>query len=147
MDFHFKQFRLDERGLGVVLGSLEADIMEAAWKLGDASVRDVLEEMSAAAGARGTRATKDKKAYSFNTIMTVMNRLVAKKLLAKTQKDGAFSYRASMDRDAFSRQVSRSVAEALVAGGSLFQASAFVEALKERSEDDLRKLKEIVSKE
>lgn len=133
MHFRPKHLRLDERGLSTVLGFLEAEIMDAAWRLGDASVRDI------------QGALKPKKDYSFNTIMTVMNRLVAKKLLSKKQSGGAFAYRPAVCREDFSRDVSRSVAEALVAGGSLFQAAAFVEALKESSADDLRKLREIIA--
>lgn len=132
MQFRPKQLRLDEAGLSSVLGALEADVMEAVWASGETSVRDVREVLTA------------KKEYSFNTIMTVMNRLVVKRLLAKRQRDGAFAYRAAVGRDEFAREVSRSVASALVAGGSLFQVSAFVEALQESSSDELRKLREIV---
>jgi predicted transcriptional regulator len=135
MRFQLKNLRLDEEGLSTVLGFLEAEIMDAVWDHGDTSVRDVREVLAG------------KKEYSFNTIMTVMNRLVAKKLLTKKQSDGTFAYRAAIAREEFSREVSRSVASALVAGGSLFQAAAFVEALKAGSSDDLRKLKEIIDQE
>ena len=135
MKFRPKQLRLDEEGLSSVLGFLEAEIMEAVWRTGDTSVRAVREALAA------------KKEYSFNTIMTVMNRLVAKRLLAKRQQAGAFAYRAAVAREEFTREVSRSVASALVADGSLFQLAAFVEALRERSADDLKKLKEIIQQE
>lgn len=135
MRFQPKNLRLDEAGLSTVLGSLEAEIMEAVWERGEISVRDVCGSLSG------------KKEYSFNTIMTVMNRLVVKRLLSKHQMGGTFAYKATVGRDEFSREVSRSVATALIAGGSLFQAAAFVEALKESSAEDLRKLKEIIERE
>lgn len=134
MRFKLKQLHLDEGGLASVLGALEADIMDAVWRLGETSVRGIREDLSS------------KKDYSFNTIMTVMNRLVVKRLLAKRQLDGAFAYRAAVSREDFSCEVSRSVATALVAGGSLFQVAAFVEALRENSADDLRRLKEVIQR-
>lgn len=109
--------------------------MDAVWRRGDITVRDVREELCA------------KKEYSFNTIMTVMNRLVTKRLLTKRQAGGAFAYRATVGREDFSRDVTRSIAAAIVQGGSLFQVAAFVEAIKESSAEDLRKLKEIIARE
>jgi len=135
MQFRPKQLHLDEEGLSAVLGFLEAEIMDSVWRLNETSVRAVKDSL------------KSRKTYSFNTIMTVMNRLVEKKLLAKKSIDGTFVYIPTVGREEFSRDVSRSVAEALVAGGSLFQAAAFVEALRAHSAEDVRLLKEILSRE
>ena len=135
MRFRLKNLRLDERGLSTVLGFLEAEVMDAAWQHASVSVSDMRTLL------------KDRKAYSFNTLMTVMNRLVEKGLLRKKRADGTFAYQASVTREEFSQNVSKSIAEALVAGGSLFQASAFVSALKEHSSDDIRLLREILAKE
>lgn len=135
MYFRPKKLHLDEAGLSMVLGFLEAEIMDVIWRRGETSVRGVREELCG------------KKEYSFNTIMTVMNRLVMKKLLAKRHSAGVFAYRARAGREDFSRDVTRTIASALVNGGSLFQAAAFVEVLKESSAADLRKLKEIMEKE
>lgn len=132
MRFHLKNLKLDEDGLSKVLGFLEAEVMDAVWTKGEMTVRDVRD------------ALKLKKAYSFNTIMTVMNRLVEKRLLAKRTLDGSFSYRAAVGKEAFLREVTKSVVSAIVTDGSLFQAAGFVEAIKECSEDDLRALKRII---
>lgn len=132
MRFRLKNLRLGEEGLSKVLGFLEAEVMDAVWDGGETTVRSVRDSLG------------KKKTYSFNTIMTVMNRLVEKKLLMKRQVDGAFSYRASVGREEFSREVTKSVVSALVSDGSLFQVSAFVEAMRECSEDDLRELKRVI---
>lgn len=132
MRFHLKNVKLDEDGLSKVLGFLEAEIMDVVWSDGELSVRDVRE------------ALKKKKAYSFNTIMTVMNRLVDKKLLAKRSQGGAFAYRAAVEKEAFLREVTKSVVSAIVSDGSLFQMAGFVEAIKGCSDDDLRALKRII---
>lgn len=132
MRFHLKNLKLDEDGLSKVLGFLEAEVMDAVWSGGELSVRDVRESL------------KRKKAYSFNTIMTVMNRLVEKKLLSKRSQGGAFVYRAAVEKDAFLREVTKSVVSAIVSDGSLFQMAGFAEAIKECSDDDLRALKRII---
>lgn len=135
MRFHPKNVKLDERGLSKVLGSLEAEIMDAVWMNGEASVRATRE------------ALKKRKPYSFNTIMTVMNRLVAKKLLAKREASGAFTYRAAVAREDFLHEVTRSVVSAIVRDGALFQVSAFVEAIRECSQDDLKALRRLIDEE
>ena len=132
MRFHLKNLKLDQDGLSKVLGFLEAEVMDAVWTKGEMTVRDVRE------------AIKKKKAYSFNTIMTVMNRLVEKQLLSKRTHDGAFAYHASVAKDAFLREVTKSVVSAIVTDGSLFQAAGFVEAIKECSEEDLQELKRFI---
>ncbi len=132
MRFRLKNLKLGEEGLSKVLGFLEAEVMDAVWDGGETTVRSVRDALG------------KKKTYSFNTIMTVMNRLVEKKLLAKRQVDGSFSYRAAVARDEFSREVTKSVVSALVNDGSLFQVAAFVEAMKECSEEDLRELKRVI---
>ncbi len=132
MRFHLKNLKLDEDGLSKVLGFLEAEVMDAVWRQGGMSVREVRD------------ALKPKKAYSFNTIMTVMNRLVEKRLLAKQSRDGSFVYKAAVPKDAFLTEVTKSVVSAIVSDGSLFQVAGFVEAIKGCSEDDLRELKRII---
>lgn len=132
MRFHLKNLKLDEDGLSKVLGFLEAEVMDAVWTHGEVSVRDVRETL------------KKKKVYSFNTIMTVMNRLVEKKLLAKRSQGGAFVYRAASEKKAFLQEVTKSVVSAIVSDGSLFQMAGFIEAIKECSDDDLRALKRII---
>ena len=132
MRFHLKNLKLDQDGLSKVLGFLEAEVMDAVWTKGEMSVRDVRETL------------KEKKAYSFNTIMTVMNRLVEKQLLSKRTHDGSFAYRASVEKDAFLREVTKSVVSAIVTDGSLFQAAGFVEAIKECSDEDLAELKRFI---
>lgn len=132
MRFSPKKINLDQKGVSKVLGTLEADIMETVWDGGELCVRAVVERM------------KGKKRYSFNTIMTVMNRLVEKGLLSKKEKDGSFAYAPKMDREAFLARVSKSVFAALLSDGVTFQMAAFVEALGESSEADVRRLRDII---
>lgn len=132
MSFHPKNMKLEESGLSKVLGFLEAEIMDAAWRLGKVTVREMRE------------ALKKKKAYSFNTIMTVMNRLVEKKLLAKKAADGTFAYTPAVERDAFLSDVTRTVVSALVRDGAIFQVAAFAEAIKDCSDEDMAALRKLI---
>jgi predicted transcriptional regulator len=132
MRFNPKKINLDQKGISKVLGTLEADIMEIVWNDGELCVRAVVDRM------------KGRKRYSFNTIMTVMNRLVEKGLLSKKEKDGSFAYMPRMAREVFLARVSKSVFSALLSDGAVFQLSAFVEALGESSEEDVRRLRDII---
>lgn len=133
MRFHPKNLKLDEKGISKVLGSLEADVMEVIWERGDVSVRIVCDILCV------------KKSYSFNTIMTIMNRLVEKRLLKKTRQGSSFTYRAAVEKDTFLQDVTRSVVSALVTDGSLFQVAAFAEALQGCSDEDKEKLRKIIN--
>lgn len=135
MRFHLKNLKLDEEGVLKALGSLEADVMEVIWECGDVSVRIVCDILCA------------KKSYSFNTIMTIMNRLVEKRLLKKTRKGSSFTYLAAVQKDVFLQDVTRSVVSALVNDGSLFQVAAFGEALQGCSDEDKEKLRKIINGE
>jgi predicted transcriptional regulator len=135
MPYKVTHVRLEQEGFSKVLGALEAEIMEVMWSAGEAGVRAVLDGLSA------------KRAYSFNTVMTVMNRLVVKKLLSKKMSGGAYVYAPLVGRDDLSRQVTRSVVGALIKDGSLFQAAAFADALKECSDEDLKALKRIIDEQ
>lgn len=133
MDFHPKNLRLDGSGISKVLGALEAEVMDVIWSREKVSVREVME------------ALEDRKEYSFNTIMTIMNRLVEKGLLRKCRAGNAYAYEARVCRDSFCREVTRSVVSSIVSDGSFFQVAAFAEALRECSEEDLESLRSILN--
>ena len=99
MDVH--RFKLDGHGLTRVLGELEARIMEAVWRLGTATGKDIC----AALGP----------GQHYKTVLTVANRLVEKGLLIREPSgDRAYAYRAAEGREAFLSRVAASVASGLV---------------------------------
>lgn len=67
-------FKVGERGLNRFFGPLEARIMDILWARPGSSIREV------------QTALEQDKDVNFNTVMTVMNRLVDKGLLGKTQR-------------------------------------------------------------
>lgn len=81
-----------------ILGELESEIMEVVWKIGTASVRDVL-----------SRLAKRKK-IAYTTVMTVMSRLYDKGILKrKMDKSGAFVYLPIKDKNSFLAQASEKI--------------------------------------
>ncbi|MFC4307204.1 BlaI/MecI/CopY family transcriptional regulator [Cohnella boryungensis] len=96
-----RNFKYDEVGLNRFFGSLEARIMELVWEAEETSIKEVQ-----------TRLDKDKP-INFNTVMTVMNRLVDKGILLK-RTDGRISkYRAIQSKEAFIEEQSKKLTENL----------------------------------
>ena len=77
--------------LEAILGPLEQEVMDVAWRLGDATVRDVHDELS-----RGRR-------IAYTTVMTTMSRLAAKGMLQRDATGLAHRYRPEVSRDVYAR--------------------------------------------
>jgi predicted transcriptional regulator len=74
-----------------LLGPLEQDVMDVMWRLGDATVRDVHDEL----------ARHRKIAYT--TVMTTMTRLAAKGLLRRDTAGLAHRYGPAVSQDTYLR--------------------------------------------
>ena len=109
-------FKLDAHGLARVLGELEADIMDVLWSLGRGRVSDVC-------AALGSDA-------NYKTVMTVMNRLVEKRLLERSRDRRAFVYEPIETRDEFRQRISLCVAEGLVREFGDVAVAQFVHAVR-----------------
>lgn len=66
-------------------GDLQSEVMAAVWKLGEAKVDDV----------RALQPARRRSAY--NTVQTVMNRLVERGLLSRRKSGTAYLYKARYD--------------------------------------------------
>ena len=96
-----QRFNLGGRGLTRVLGELEARIMEAVWRLGAPTGKEIRDALGPGA--------------HYKTVLTVANRLVEKGLLAREPAGRrAFRYRAMEDREAFLDRISATVAGELL---------------------------------
>lgn len=125
-------FRLRERRLRRVLGDLEADVMEVLWRRGEASIREVWEEL------------RRRRSITFNSVMTVMNRLVEKRLLRRADGRGRYRYAPRMDRAALLARVSRDVAEALVEEFGEVAVAQFVAVLRDADPEKLKALERLI---
>lgn len=80
-----QSFRLGEKGLTHIFGELEARLMEAVWALDEPDVQDVIDYLGGN--------------LNYKTTMTVLNRLVDKKVLNRRKVGRAFVYQAIAPRD------------------------------------------------
>ncbi|MBW3618875.1 MAG: BlaI/MecI/CopY family transcriptional regulator [Actinobacteria bacterium] len=80
-----------------LLGPLEQDVMDVAWRLGDATVRDVHDQLAAT------------RKIAYTTVMTTMTRLAAKGLLRRDTAGLAHRYRPMVSREHYARETLSSV--------------------------------------
>lgn len=116
------------------LGALQQSVMEAVWELGECTIRQVVERLSA------------DREIAFNTVMTVMNRLLSRGLLQRSGERGHYVYRAACDEVAFQRQLSRELSRRLVEDYGTAAVVGFVDSLEELDPTYLDELRRIVSK-
>ncbi|OGY79736.1 MAG: hypothetical protein A3B74_01680 [Candidatus Kerfeldbacteria bacterium RIFCSPHIGHO2_02_FULL_42_14] len=132
--FNIQQFKMHKKGPEKVLGNLEARIMEILWKIGEGSVRDVRENLA------------KKKYISFNTVMTVMNRLIGKQLLQKLRKGGVYCYKAQVTRKTFCQKISESIFRELLHDPQFFGMAGFMSAMERLDQNTLKKIENILKK-
>lgn len=92
-------FRLDQVGLARIFGRREAEIMEAIWRLNEATVQDVCKHLGD---------------VNYKTISTVMNRLVEKGVLLCNRQERTFIYQPATGREAFLSDIFRRLAYGLL---------------------------------
>lgn len=127
--------RLSADGFAKVLGDLEARVMHTIWKLdAPASAREVHEEVA-----------KSHK-VELLTVITVLNKLVAKGLLKRAKQDDLFHYEARFTEDEFMAHASRRVVEGILSLGSDAVAASLVDVLAERDPEQLAELARLIRK-
>src|SRR5712691_1900641 len=75
------------------MGALQAEVIGVFWERGDATVREVVDEMN----KRRRRRRKDQLAYT--TVLTLVSRLWSRSLLAREPEGRGFRYRPAKSRD------------------------------------------------
>ena len=95
--------RRRQRPLGRVLGPLEEEVMEAVWKLGVVTVRDVLAVLERS------------RPVAYTTVMTTMGRLADKGLLRRTEIHPAHRYVALLSKQQYADSTCESVLDWLLA--------------------------------
>ena len=125
--------RLAADGVGKVLGDLEARIMQSLWSLNRPAPARLVHE----------RVARNHK-VELLTVVTVLNKLVAKGLLVREKQDDLFHYRATYSRDEFTAQASRQVVEGILALGPAAVSASLVDVLAKRDPDQLAELGRLV---
>jgi predicted transcriptional regulator len=129
--FDKMRFRFQPSGEGMdqVLGELESRIMRLVWTDPGATAREI-----------HARLAPPRLAYT--TILTVLDRLHGKGLVARERKGRRFSYTPAIDRVEFEARITRDVLEGLLRDGSRPVLNTFVDlvAADETLLDELEQL-------
>ena len=99
---NIKNFKYDEVGLSRFFGPLEAKIMELLWNADELSIKDVQQRL------------EQDKPVNFNTVMTVMNRLVEKGILKKRLQGRLSLFQPVQSKDRFIEEQSKKITENLL---------------------------------
>ena len=130
--FLFWGFKSSKEVLQNSLGALEREVMAVAWDRGEINVRDACARLRSPA--------------AYTTVMTTMDRLFKKGLLARRKVGRAFVYRATATRDELEGAVATELVQSLFerpGGAALPILSSLVDAVSDRDRallDDLERL-------
>lgn len=123
-----KNFKYGEVGLNRFFGTLEAKIMELLWEAEELSIKDVQQRLE-----------KDKP-VNFNTVMTVMNRLLDKGILEKRLQGRLSLFRPTQTKEDFIEDQSKKLTENLLDEFGGVVISHMIDALTEVDKSLLDKL-------
>lgn len=117
---------------GQVLGALEERLMELLWAAATPlCVRDVCERLD--------------EALAYTTVMTTLDRLFKKGLLARERCGQAFVYRPAMSRDRYHQQVVAAAVRPLLQTAGEPVLAAFVDAAVDVDEHNLERLEQLIA--
>ena len=115
-----------------VLGALEERLMAILWNDGALSVREVCGRMGGGAPA-------------YTTVMTTLDRLFKKGLLARDKDGNAFVYRPAMTRDAYQRRVVEAAVSQLMADSADPVLAAFVDVAAGMDRKNLERMERLIA--
>jgi predicted transcriptional regulator len=125
--------RLSANGFAKVLGDLEARVMRAVWELGHPAPARAVHE----------RVVREHD-VALLTVITVLNKLVAKDLLRRRKREGLLHYEACWTEEELRTHVARRVMDGILSFGPAAFAASFVDALAEQDPDQLAELERLV---
>src|SRR5262249_35049801 len=131
--FLFWGFRSSREMLDNSLGVLERQVMSLVWREGEISVRDARDQMGSD--------------VAYTTVMTTMDRLFRKGLLARRKVRRAFLYRATASRLEIEGAVATDLVHSLLQredGSSLPILSSLVDVVSEKDRTLLDELERLV---
>lgn len=125
-----ENFKYHERGMNRFFGPLEARVMTILWDHPELTIKDVQHQLE----------LRQDKPLSFNTVMTVMNRLVDKGFLEKLRGRKASLYRPTRSREEFLEAQSKELSGELLDEFGPLIVNHMVDALDEVNPDLLDQL-------
>ncbi len=122
-------FKYDEVGLNRFFGPLEAKIMELLWEQ-ERSIKEVQQRLD------------QDKPINFNTVMTVMNRLVGKGVLKKRIQGRGSLFHPVQSKEDFIKDQSKKITENLLDGFGGVVINHMLDAMEEVDQTLLDKLEQ-----
>jgi predicted transcriptional regulator len=124
------QFKFNEKGLNRFFGPLESKIMSILWDGEEMTIKNVQVVLE-----------KEKK-VSFNTVMTVMNRLVEKKILQKRIEGRSSLYKPFLSKEVFLETQSKELTHELMDEFGSLVVSHMLDALEDVDQGLVEKLEQ-----
>lgn len=126
-----RKFKMKESGLNRFFGPLEAKIMDILWNHDiEMTIKDV------------QRVLNKEKETNFNTVMTVMNRLVEKGILQKRAEGRSSLFKPVQKREEFLNEQSKEMTHELMDEFGDVVVSHMLDALEDVDEDLVAKLEQ-----
>ena len=123
-----RKFKMHENGLNRFFGPLEAKIMDILWNNDEMTIKEVQHIL------------EKEKAMNFNTVMTVMNRLVEKGILQKRAEGRSSMYKPIQSRNEFLDTQSKEMTNELMDEFGNVVVSHMLDALEDVDDDLVAKL-------
>jgi predicted transcriptional regulator len=114
-----------------VLGELEQRVMDLLWEEHPLAVRDVKARLG--------------KKPAYTTVMTTLDRLYKKGLLARDKEGLAFVYRPAIDRAEYQRRVVEAAVAPLLEHGAGPVLAAFVDVAADVGDEHLAALEKLIA--
>ena len=128
-----KKFRYDKVGLDRFFGPLEAKIMDILWTGQEKSIKEVQQLI------------ERERTISFNTVMTVMNRLVEKSLLEKRVVGRTSFYKPIKTRIEFIDEESKKISDNLLDEFGAIVVNHMIDSLESVDQNLLDKLEKKIN--
>ena len=122
-----------QQPLSAVLGPLEAEVMEAVWRGGEVTVRDVQQELAS------------RRSIAYTTVMTTMGRLAEKGFLRRVESQPAHRYTAMLSREQYADSAVKSVLDWLVSTFGEPAVAYFVDRVERQDEALIASLREAIA--
>ncbi len=116
-------------------GELEEKVMDILWTKGNATVKEINEELS-----------KKGEKYAYTTIMTILDRLYKKGVLDRKKEGKGYRYVPKLSKEQFEEMVTEKVISEIVKANPSTAVAAFGGIIDELNEEEIKKLKEIIDK-
>jgi len=123
-------FRVDQEGLNRFFGPLESKIMNILWDGNESSIKEVQQIL------------EKEKPINFNTVMTVMNRLVEKNILTKRLEGRTSLFKPLTTKEDFINNQSKKLTENLLDEFGGLVVNHMLDSLKEVDDHLLEKLEQ-----